>query len=124
MLPNSNKQQHHFNCDLHHNRRKNFAVLQKYGFKVCVILFDIYPTHSKVYIHLTCIITRKKKLPFDITLVLSFSDCRTPIQYQGSDDNCKGDHNSDVICILHSYLKIHYCNKSMLGIEPDLNILF
>ena len=44
--------------------------------------------------------------------------------YQGSADRSKGDRNSDLICILHQYHAIRYCNQSVLEIVPDLNIFF
>ena len=93
-------------------------------FKVCVISFDFYSTHYKVYIHLPCINTQRRTTsPFDITHVISSSDCQTPRLYQGLDDRCEGDRNSDIICLLLPYLTIQYCNHSVLAIFPDLNIL-
>ena len=53
-------------------------LLQKYGYKVCMILFGVYLTNYKVYIHLPCI--KSKQLttaPFNITHGLSSNDCKT-----------------------------------------------
>ena len=98
-------------------------ILQKYGFKVCVISFHFYSTNFKVYIHLSCIYTqRQTSAPFDITPTISYSDRRTTGMYQGSADCCEGDHNSDIICLLQPYQEIHYYNQSVLEIVPDLNI--
>ena len=99
-------------------------ILQKYGFKVCVILFGFYSTHYKVYIHITCINTQwQTTAPFDITYVISSSDCQTPRLYQGSADHCEVDRNSDIICLLRPSHIIHYFNQSVLAIVPDLNVL-
>ena len=96
----------------------------KYGFIVCVISFVFYSTCYKVYIFLSCINThRRTVVPFDITHVLSSSDRQTPRLYQVSADCCGGYRNSDVIHLLQTYLKIHYCNQSVLAIVPDLNIV-
>ena len=96
---------------------------KKYGFKVCVILFDFYSTHYKVYIHIPCITTQQQtRAPFDSTNILLFSECQTPILYQGFDNHCEGYCNSDIIHPLQLYLTIHYCNQSVLAIVPDLNI--
>ena len=48
-------------------------ILQKYGFKVYVILFGFYSTHFKVYIHLPCINThRGTTTPFSLWSPLSW----------------------------------------------------
>ena len=76
-------------------------ILQKYSFKVFVIRFDFYSTNYKVCIHLPCINTqRQTSEPFDITQVISSRNCQTLRLYQGSADNCEGDHNSDSFCLL------------------------
>ena len=99
-------------------------ILQKYGFKVCVISFDFYSTHYKVYIHLPCINShRRTTAPFVITHVISSSNLQTPILYQGSDDCYEGYRNSGIIFLLQPSQKINYCNQSVLAIVPDLNIL-
>ena len=98
-------------------------ILQKYGFKVCVILFDFYSNHYKFYIHLPCINTQRQTTePFDITHVISFSDRQTLRLYQGLADHCEGDRNFNIMCLIHPSHTIHYCNQSVLVIVPDLNI--
>ena len=100
-----------------------YVVLQKYGFKVCVILFDFYSTHYNVFIYLPCINKqRRTTAPFNITHILASSILLTLIMYQGSADNYEGDCKSDVISLLQQSLTIHYCNQSVLTIVPDLNI--
>ena len=102
----------------------NILILQKYGFKVCVILFGFYSTHYKVYIHLPWINTQRRTTPpFDITPVISYSDRQTSRLYQGSSDCCRGDRNFDIICLIQTSQTIHYCNQLVLAIVPDLNIL-
>ena len=98
-------------------------ILPKYGFKVCVILFGFYSTHYKLYIHLLCIKKQgKTTAPFDITHVISSSNRQTPRLYQGLDNCCEGDRNSNINCLLQPSQKIQYCNQSVLAIFPDLNI--
>ena len=76
-------------------------ILQKYGFKVCVILFGFYSHHYKFYIHIPCINTKLlTTAPFDISYIISSSDRQTPRLYQGSADRCEVDRNSDIICLL------------------------
>ena len=97
-----------------------YVVLQKYGFKVCVILFDFYSTHYKVFIYLPCIITlRRTAAPLNITHILSSRERQTPRLYQGSEDSCGGDYNINVVSMLHPSLTIHYCNQSVLTIVAD-----
>ena len=98
-------------------------ILIKYGFKVCVILFDLYSTHFKVYIHLPCINTRQRTTsPFDNTSVISFSDHQKTGLYQGEADRCDRDRNTNIICLLQKFQAIQYFNQSVLLIVPDLNI--
>ena len=98
-------------------------ILRKYGFKVCVISFGFYSDHYKVYIHLPYINTQiRTPSTFDITHVISNSDCKMPRLYQGSDDYCEGYRNSNIICLLQPSQKIHYCNQLVLAIVPDLDI--
>ena len=98
-------------------------ILRKYAFKDCVIYFGFYSTHLKVYIHLPFISTQRKTTAlFDNTPVISSSNFRRTGLYQGSDDFCEGDRNSDIIRLIHPYQTIHYCNQSVLVIIPDLNI--
>ena len=98
-------------------------ILQKYGFKVCVISFGFYSNRYKVYIYITCInIQQQTTAPFDITHVISYSNHQTPRLYQGSADHCEGDHNYNIICLLQLSKTIHYCTQSVLAIVPDLNI--
>ena len=76
-----------------------------------------------VFIYLPCINTQWiTTAPFKITTVISYSDHQTPRLYQGSDDRCEGDHNSNIIRLFQPYQKIHYCNQSLLAIVPDLKI--
>ena len=96
---------------------------QKYCFKVWMISFVFYSTHYKVYIHIIRINTQiRTTSPFDITNVISSSDRQTPWLYQGSPNNCDGDCNYDVVCLLHTSQTTHYCNLSVLSIFPYLNI--
>ena len=98
-------------------------ILWKYGFKVCVVSFDFYSAHYKVYIHLPCInIQRQTTAYFDITNVISSINCQTSILYQGSSNCCERDRNSDRIHLLQPYQTINYCNQSMLVIDPYLHI--
>ena len=78
----------------------------------------------KVFIYLPCINTQQQTTsPFNITPVISYSNHRTSRLYQGSADRFEGDCNSNIIRLLHTSQKIHYCNQSVLLIVPDLNIL-
>ena len=89
-----------------------YVVQQKYGYEVCMLLFNIYSTYNKVYIHLICIITHQQKTsPFDSTHVLSSSNHWTSIMYQWTDNCSKENRNSDVKSLLHPYLTIRYCNQ-------------
>ena len=89
-------------------------ILQKYGFKVCVISFGFYSTHYKVYIHIPWINTqRQKTAPFEITHIISFSNLQTPTLYQGSADFCERYSNSDIIRLPQPSQTIHYCNQSV-----------
>ena len=98
-------------------------ILQKYGFKVCVILFGFYSAHFKVYTHLTCINTQNKKQHHSTSLTsYHLETAKKTVLYQGSSDNCEGDRNPDIIRLLHKSQEIHYCNQSVLSIVPDLNI--
>ena len=98
-------------------------IQHKYGFKVCVISFNFYSAHYKVYIHLLCINTqRQTTASFDITNVISSSNRQMPRLYQVSADCCEVDRNYDIIRLLQPYQTIHYCNQSMFVIVPDLNI--
>ena len=98
-------------------------ILQKYGFKVCVILFSFYSIHFKVCIHLPCINTqRQSRAPFDYTPVISSSNHQKTGLYQGSANCCEGYRNSGLMCLLQKSQSIHYCNQSVLAIVPDLNI--
>ena len=107
-LTHSNEQQNHFHRDRHRHQWVYYVVLQKYGFKVCVILFYFYSTHYKVYVHLTYIIKQQQTTsPFDSNHVLSSSDRQNPRLYQGSANSCEGDCNSDVIRLLQPSLTIH-----------------
>ena len=76
-------------------------ILQKYSFKVCVILFFKNSTHYKVYTHLPTINTqRRTKSQFDITPVISSSDRQTKRLYQRSADRCEEDRNAYIIRLL------------------------
>ena len=93
-------------------------LLQKYGYKVCVILF-----HYKTYIHLPCVNTQQITTePFNITHVISCSDRQTTILCQGSIHCCEGDCRTNIIRLLQPSQTSHYCNKSVLSIVTDLNI--
>ena len=123
-LTHNAEQQHHFLCDFHCHGWVHYVVLQKYSFKVCVISFDFYSTHYKVYIHLPYIITqRRTTAPLNNTHVISSSACPTPKLYQGSADCCEGYRNLDIISLLYPSQIIHYCNQSVLAIGPDMNVL-
>ena len=99
-------------------------ILQKYGFKVCVISFCFYSSHYKVYIHLPCMNTqRRTTAPFDITHVISSGKSQTLRLYQGWANRCEVDCNSYIFCLLQSSQTIHNCNQSVLAIFPYLNIL-
>ena len=101
----------------------NILIPQKYGFKVCVILFGSYSTHYKVYIHLPCINPhRRTTAPFYVTHIISYINHQTPILYHGSAGCCEGDRNFNIICLLQQSQTIHYINQSLLAIVPDLNI--
>ena len=98
-------------------------ILQKYSFRVCVILFGCYSTHFKVYIHLSCINTQQwTTSPLNNTPLLPFSNRWTKRLYQGSPDLFEGDHNSNIICLLQPSQEIQYCNQLVLTIVPGLNI--
>ena len=99
-------------------------ILQKYGFKICVISFGFYSTHFKVYIHLPSINTQKRTTePFDNTPVISPSNSQTIGLYQVSTNHCEGYHNYNIICLLQPSQAINYSNQSGLAIVPDLKIL-
>ena len=88
-----------------------------------MISFCLYSTHFKVYIYLPCINTQQQTtVPSDDTSVILSSDHQKTGLYQGSADRCEGDCNSDLICLVHKYQAIHYCNQSVLDIFSDLNI--
>ena len=92
-------------------------ILQKYGFKVCVILFGFYSTHFKVYIYLPFINTQwQTRSPFDDTSIISSSNHWKTVLYQGSSYCFEGDGNSDIIRLLEKSQSIHYCNQSVLAI--------
>ena len=111
-LTHSDEQQHHFHCDRHRHGWVYYVVLQKYGFKVCVISFGFYSTDYKVYIHLPWIIAQlSQKAPLDSTHVISSSDLQTPRLYQGSADLCEVDCNLDIICLFQPSQIIYYCNQ-------------
>ena len=77
-----------------------------------------------VYIYLPSMNTQQRETEtFDDTPVISSRDHQKTGIYQGSDDRCKGDCNSDLIRLLQKSQLIHYCNQSVLAIVPDLNIL-
>ena len=96
---------------------------KKFGFRVCVISFNFYSAHYKVYIHIPCINTqRQTTASFDITTVISSSNRKTPRLYKGTASCCEVDHNSDKIRLLQPYQTINYCNQSILVIVPYLNI--
>ena len=98
-------------------------ILQKYGFKVCVISFEFYWTHYKVYIHLPFINTQRwTTAPFPITNFISSIGHITQILYQGSVNCCEGYDNFNIISLLHPSQKSYYCIQSVLAIVPDLNI--
>ena len=85
----------------------------------CLVFIQL----NKDYIHLPCMSKQKRTTaPFDIAPVISYSDHRTPNNYQGSADRCEGNCNSNIICPLQLSQTIHYCNPSVLAIVPDLNI--
>ena len=127
----------HLRCSNTHRRRTtpffsvvsivtgelNMLIILKYGFKVCVISFGFYLIHYKVYIHLHCINTQwQKTAPFDITHIISSIKRQTPRLYQGSTYCCEVDCNYNIICLIQPYHAIHYCNKSVFAIVPDLTI--
>ena len=98
-------------------------ILQNYWFDVCVISFGFYSTHDKYYINLPWIHTQQRTAaPFHITHVISYCDFQMLILYQGSNDCCKGDRNSDIFFLLLTSQTFHYCDQSLLAIFPDLNI--
>ena len=97
--------------------------LWKYGFRVSEILFGLYSTNYKVYFRLSCINTKwRTTAPFELTHVISSSDRQITRLYQGSDNRCEGDRNSNIIYLLQPSKTINYCNQSVLVIVPDLNI--
>ena len=101
----------------------NILILQKYAFRVCVILVSLYSINFEVYIYLPYINTHQQETaPFDNTPVISSSNHQKTGLYQGSADHCEGDRNSDLIRLLQQYQAINYCNQSVLAIVPDLNI--
>ena len=103
--------------------RVSVIAIVKYGFKVCVVSFDSYSIHFKVYIHLPFIKTqRQTTVPFDSTHFISSSNRQTPRLYQGSADCCEEDRNSNIIFLLQKSQTIQYFNQSVLAISPDLNI--
>ena len=124
MIQNQTKQ-HNFHSDHHCHRWVYYAVLLKYSFNVCVILFDFYSNHYKVYIHIPHIITKWwTKAPFNINHVVSSSDLQMPRLYQGWADCCEEDCNLDIIRLLQPSYKIHYCNQSVLVIYQTWTYLF
>ena len=59
-------------------------ILQKYGFKVCVISFGFYSTHFKVYTRVPSINTHRQTTALlDETPVISYSDHQTTGIFQG-----------------------------------------
>ena len=44
--------------------------------------------------------------------------------YQGSDNSCEGDRNSDLISLLQKSQAIRYCKQSVLAIFPDLKVTY
>ena len=56
--------------------------------------------------------------------VIKPSDHKKTGLYQGSDNRCEGDRSYDLIRLLQQSQSIHYCNKSVLGIFPDLNMIY
>ena len=77
----------------------------------------------KVYIYLSCINTHRRATePLDDTPVISYIEHQKTGLHQGSADCCKGDQNSDLICLIKKSQEIHYCNQSVLATVPDLNI--
>ena len=77
----------------------------------------------KVFIYLPIINKQwRTKLPFDDTLVISYSDHQTTGLYQGPENRFEGDRNSDIICLIQPSQTIHFCNPSVLVISLDLNI--
>ena len=98
-------------------------ILQKYGFKACVIFFGLYSTRYNVYIHIPCVNTeRQTKAPLHITHIISSSNRQTTRLYQGSADRCEGDCNSNIFHLLQPSQTIYCCNQSVLAILPGLNI--
>ena len=98
-------------------------ILQKYGFKVCVISFDLYPTNYIVHIHLPCINTQPQTTaPFNIIHVISNNNSQMPRSFQGSADVCDGDRNYVIIFLLQVFHTINYCKQSLFTIVADLNI--
>ena len=72
-------------------------ILQKYGFMNRVISFGFYSTNYKVYIHLPRINTQQQTTAtFNITHAISSNDRQTPRLYQGSENCCEGDRDSDI----------------------------
>ena len=81
-------------------------ILRKYGVKVCVIYFDFYSAHYKVYIHLPWINTQQQtSASFDIINVISSINCQSPRLYKGSANYCERDCDSDIIRLLQPYQK-------------------
>ena len=75
------------------------------------------------YIHLPCINTQWQTIqPLNNNPVISSSDLRMTIIYQGSEKSCEEDHNSDIIRLLQQSRATHYCDQSVLAIVSDLNI--
>ena len=74
-----------------------------------MILFGFYSTNYKFYIRLPCINTQQLTIfSFNITHVISSSDCQTTRLYHGSVNYFVGDRNSCIICLLQPYQTIHY----------------
>ena len=77
-----------------------------------MISFGFYSTYFKMDIHLPCINTqRQTTAPFENTPIISYSDRQKTGLYQGSDDRCEGDRNSDIIRLLQKSQAIYYCNQ-------------
>ena len=96
-ITHSDKQQHHFFVIAIVPGDFTMLMLQKYSFKVCVVLFGFSSTRYKVYIHIPCINTHQLTiLPFKIMHVILSSDLQTPRLYQGSADGFEKNRNSGI----------------------------
>ena len=82
---------------------------------------------QKVYIYLPYINTQRwSTSPFDDTPIVSprHSKYWNTGLYQGSDDRCEGDRDSDLNLMASAILVIQYYNQPVLAIALDLNVTY